>query len=36
MTAEAKVIVPHDASRDEAVEDVGMGYTITTDCGDEE
>lgn len=34
-TAEAKVFVPHDASRDVAIEDEGMGYTITTDCDDE-
>jgi hypothetical protein len=35
VTAEAKVYVPHDASGHGAVEDDGMGYTITTDCSDE-
>ncbi len=33
---EALVTVPHDSSGDAAVEDVGMGYTVQPDCGDED
>ncbi|MDD3641949.1 MAG: hypothetical protein PHQ19_00575 [Candidatus Krumholzibacteria bacterium] len=35
VDAEAKAIVPHDASDPHAVEDEGCGYTIGTDCDGE-